>query len=145
MTEVKRYVAVKKSSLAGLSEEWGDDCFAYVQPATYADNLALGELDFSKMKQSEQVQWQTKMVKDHFISGKIKVFNGAEFELTDMTLEDIDASTAVNDKLYADIMGFDLDPKDLRKAARESALLTSEPSTTETTSSEASYPESQTP
>lgn len=144
MTDVKRYVAVKKSSLAGLSEQWDDDCFAYVQPATYADNVALGEMDFSKMKQSEQVQWQTKWVKDHFISGKIKVFNGTEFELVDMALEDIDASVAVNDKLYADIMGFDLDPKDLRKAARESALPTNEPSTTETTSSEASEQESRT-
>ncbi|MCO4274265.1 hypothetical protein NG701_07460 [Pseudarthrobacter sp. HLT3-5] len=144
MTEVKRYAAVKKSSLAGLSEEWGDECYAYVQPATYADNMAVTEADFSTMKQREQVEWQTKMVKDHFISGKIKAFNGSKFELVDMADEDIDASIAVNDKLYADIMGFDLDPKDLRKAVMESALQTSEQNTTETTSSEESVPESPT-
>lgn len=141
MTEVKRYAAVKKSSLAGLSEEWGDECYAYVQPATYEDNIAMDESDFSKMKQREQVEWQTKMVKDHFISGKIKTFNGIEFELVEMTLGDIDASIAVNDKLFADIMGFDLDPKDLRKAAKESALLMNELVTTETTSSEESAKE----
>lgn len=135
MPEVKRYAAVKKSSLAGLSEEWGDECYAYVRPATYEDNMALTETDFSKMDQREQVAWQTKMVKGHFISGKIKAFDGAEFVLVDMTPEDIDANIALNDKLYADIMGFDLDPKDIRKAARESALPTNAESSTEITSS----------
>lgn len=135
MTEARRYAAVKRSSLAGLSEEWGEECYAYVRPATYEDNMIVNETDFSTMKQRDQVALQTKMVKEHFISGKIKIFNGNEFELVDMTEEDIDASIAVNDKLYADIMGFDLDPKDLRKVAMESALPSSVESSTETTSS----------
>lgn len=142
MNEVKRYAAVKKSSLAGLSEEWGDDCYAYVQPATYEDNIAVADADFTKMAQREQVDWQTKMVKAHFISGKIKVFNGTDFELTEMTVDDVTASVAVLDKLYADIMGFDLDPKDLRKAAKESALPLTTEINTETMSSGESQQES---
>lgn len=138
MTEVKRYASVKKSSLAGLSEEWDESCFAYVQPATYDDQFPLTDGSIQKLTPKEQVEWQTEVVKSHFVSGKIKVFNGEAFELADMKEEDVTVSVAVLDKLYADIMGFELDPKDLRKAAMESALLTTNESNTETTSSEES-------
>lgn len=142
MTEVKRYASVKKSSLAGLSEEWDESCYAYVVPATYEDHYPLTDGTVSELSPKEQVEWQKNVVKSHFVSGKIKVFNGEAFELADMQKEDVAVSVAVLDKLYADIMGFDLDPKDLRKAVRESALLTIDENNTETTSSEESPTES---
>jgi hypothetical protein len=138
MAEAKRITSIKRSSLAGLSHEWDDDCYAYVIPANYEDNVAVNELDTAKMSQRDQVNFQLDFVKSHFVSGKIKAFNGETFELTDMTEEDAVASVAIADRLYADIMSFDLDPKDLRKAATDNALQTKSESPTETTSSEVS-------
>lgn len=83
------------------------------------------------------------IVKDRFVSGKIKIFNGIEFELTDMTVEDAVATVAIADKLYADIVGFDLDPKNFRKVAPQLALPKTDEKPTETTLSEASSTDSQ--
>ncbi len=138
MSEPKRIVSIKKSSLEGLSHEWGDECYAYITPATYEEMLEVNELNTAELTQREQVNFQLEQVKKHFVSGKIKVFNGTEFELVDMTAEDAVATIAIADKIYADIIGFELDPKDLRKAAQENALQMKSESTTETSSSETS-------
>jgi hypothetical protein len=136
MSEKKRITSIKKVSLAGLSHEWDESCYAYVIPANYEDNMEVNELITAKKNEREQIDYQTSFVKCHFVSGKIKAFNGADFELTDMTEEDTVASVAIADRLYSEIMGFDLDPKDLRKAVIENALQTKSESNTATTSSE---------
>lgn len=136
MSDAKRYASVKKVSLAGLSEQWDEDCFAYVVPATYEDNKATMDRDFSSMTPQDQVDYQLKFVRDRFISGKIRTFDGAEFALVDMTPEDTGASIAINDHLYAEIMGLDLDPKAIRKEAQADSLQTTSESSTETSSSE---------
>jgi hypothetical protein len=132
----KRYAAVKKVSLAGLSEQWDDECFAYVIPAVYADQQAILSEKLREKSDEEQIAYQVKYVKDRFISGKIKVFDGSDFTLADMTGDDTAASVAICDHLYSAINGFDLDPKDIRKAAEASALPKIDESSTEITSSE---------
>lgn len=141
MSEV-RHASVKKVSLAGVSEAWDDECYAYMTPATYQDNAELNKLDFENMTEDEQVAFQLKFVREHFISGKIRVFNGTEFVLVDMRPEDTAASVAITDCLYAATMGFDLDPKDIRKAVLSNALQSNAENNTETTSSEESPLES---
>jgi hypothetical protein len=138
MLEKKRITSIKKVALQGLGHEWDETCYAYVIPANYEDNISVNELDTEKMSQRDQVDFQIAFVKRHFVSGKIKAFNGQDFELTDMTEDDAVASIPIADRLYAEIMGFDLDPKDLRKAVMENALQTPNESTTETSSSEIS-------
>lgn len=138
MSEPKRIVSIKKSLLEGLSHEWGDECYAYITPATYEEMLEVNELNTAELTQRQQVNFQLEQVKKHFVSGKIKVFTGTEFELVDMTADDAVATIAIADKIYADIIGFELDPKDLRKAAQENALQVKSESSTETTLSETS-------
>lgn len=132
----KKYRAVKKVSLADLSDGWDQECYAYVQPSTYEDQKALIQADLGKKKEPEQVDFQLKFVRDHFISGVIKQFDGESFEPVEMTEDDTSLSIAITDHLYAAIMGFELNPKDIRKAAEESALQTNEETPTETSSSE---------
>jgi hypothetical protein len=142
MVDKKRYVGVKKSSLEGLGEEWGAECYAYYVPANYEDNMAVLDMDTNTMSKQEQVKFQIEFVRAHFVSGKIKVFDGQSFELIDMRLDDATATVGIADRLYADIMGFDLDPKELRKAAGEASLQNSDVESIETISSEDSVAES---
>ncbi|WOI85997.1 hypothetical protein [Rhodococcus qingshengii] len=142
MSTEKRITSIKKSSLAGLSHEWDDECYAYITPATYEDTLKVTEGNIASLSEREQVEYQLNTIKEHFVSGKIKAFNGEDFALTDMTVDDAVASVGIADKLYSDIMGFDLDPKDIRRAAMRNALQTPSESNTETSSSEDSQPRS---
>ena len=130
----ERITAVKKSSLADLSEGWGDECYAIVRPAKYEDMLALDAVKAETP--AAQVAYQHKVVADHFITGKIKVWTAnGEQELVDMTSDDVDCSVAVLDKLFADIIGFDVDPKDLRVAAAHGRMLPPKEKSTATPSS----------
>lgn len=125
---------VKKVSLAGLMEGWDDDCYAYVRPATFEDRKGFREL--SNLSDDAATEWQSNLVSTHFVSGKVRALNSSDlFALVDMEPEHLTIG-AVNDKLAMGIMGFDFDPKDLELAAAPAS--TTEPSTTETPSSETS-------
>ena len=140
MSEVT-YPVVKKVSLEGLSEGWDGSCFAYIIPATYQDQKDLSAADLTNKTKAEQVDYQLNFVRDHFVKGQIRVFNGEDFETADMTKEHTSASVEVTDHLYSAIMGFELDPKDIRKAAAQSALQANDETATATTSSETSVEE----
>lgn len=130
MSEKKRYAAVKRVELAGLSEGWDETCFAFVIPSTYKDQKELAAADLASKSPEEQLRYQLDFVRAHFISGRIKVFDGKEFEEVDMTAEDTEASVDVTDYLYSEIMGLGLDPKDIRKVAASGALQSTEPTPT---------------
>src|SRR5947209_7601295 len=100
----ERITAVKKSSLAGLSEGWGDECYAMVRPATYPDMIALESLDPSD--KAAIAKYQSEFVRERFLGGRIKIWTSSGQQLVDMTVDDVDSSTEVLDKIYADIMGF---------------------------------------
>lgn len=141
----ERITAVKKSSLDGLAEGWGAECFAIVRQASYDDMRAIDEIDPLK-EQGKAVELQEKIVTEHFISGKIKVWNtNGEQELVEMTREDATASIAVCDKLYADIIGLDLDPKDIKAAALAAEKQSEDVVSTETSSSMGKLPDSPEP
>lgn len=123
---------VKKSSLAGLAEGWDETCFAYVKPATYEDRKKFRELIDSN---DEGMDFQRELVKAKFVKGVIKRYDLDKdaFVEAPMTEEDLDINV-VNDRLAMDIMGFDLDPKEL--AASLAAAQSNAPTSTETPSSE---------
>lgn len=136
MSDKKVYPVVKKVSLAGLSEGWDESCFAYVVPTSYLDQKDVTESSIKSMTPGQQVEYQLQFVRDRFVSGKIKAFDGSEFVEIDMEPEHTTASVEVTDRLYAEIMGLGLDPKDIRKAVTENALQSGELKATETSSSE---------
>lgn len=133
----KRLVGVKRVSLEGLAEGWGSECYALYMPATYQDNLALQDLDPTTMSQKQQVEYQLELVRRKFVSGKIQAYNldTGELELADMTADDAVATVGIADAIYGAIIGFELDPKDIRKEAVASALQATYETPTETISS----------
>lgn len=131
----KRYPVVKRVNLAGFSEEWDETCYAMIAPATYEDRKALINSGIKDSDTEALLEWQLKVVTEHFISGKIKVFDGEAFSPVDMTVEDAVASIDLADYLYSEIMGLGLDPKDIRAVAQRATLQSIDPKPTETSSS----------
>lgn len=125
-----------------MSEQWDTECYAYVKPTTYADQLDLTKRDMANASSDDQIAYQLQFVRDHFVSGKVRVFNGKSFDLVNMTEDDCTASIEICDRLYAEINGFDVDPKGIRKEALDAALQKTKQPNTETSSLEESPTES---
>lgn len=127
------HTIVKRSSLEGLAEGWDESCYAYVKPATYEDRKKF--LALLDDPDADSMGYQRDLVKRSFVSGKVKQLNTetGEFELVDLTAEDLEINL-VNDRLALDIMGFDLDPKELAAQLSEN-VPPSATSNTETPSS----------
>ncbi len=105
----RQLAIAKRVSLAGVGPDWGDECYAMMLPARYTDMVEADQID--QKTKVEQVQFQIDFLKKHFVSGKVKVFGSDE--LADMEADDVAASVALSDLLFAACMGDDLDPKDL--------------------------------
>lgn len=108
---------VKRVSLAEFSEGW-DDCYARMRPVTYDEQLEIMELDFDKMGKRETLDYQFQVVKDHFIDGKIKAKDPetGEMKLVDMEPEDAKATMLIVAKLFREIIGLNLSPKETAPA-----------------------------
>lgn len=132
MSESKQYPVVKRVELAGFSEQWDESCYAYVVPTNYHDQLATITNKISELPPKEQIQAQLDFVKEHFVSGRIKVFDGEVFKLVKMEPEHTGATVDLTDYLYSEIMGLGIDPKELRRAAtsKTSTKTDTKPSTT---------------
>lgn len=138
----QRIVGIIKVPLMGIAEELGVESYAYVRPATYEDQMELDDYDVKSHSPRENIEYQLKVVRDHFVGGKIKAFTGEDFELVDMTADDAVATKHLADHLYFAIMGIDTDPKATSSEAKQdNSTPKSEESDTATTSSE----DSQTP
>jgi hypothetical protein len=111
----RRLAIAKRVSLEGLGPGWGDECYALMMPATYTDMVDADKID-GKSK-DEQVSFQIEFLKNHFVSGKIRVLDGKDNELVDMEPDDVAASVALSDRLFLACLGDDLDPKEARQAA----------------------------
>jgi hypothetical protein len=111
----RRLAIAKRVSLEGLGPGWGDECYAFMMPATYTDMLGADQID-SKSKE-EQVRFQMEFLKRHFVSGKIRLLDGKDNELVDMEPDDVAASVALSDRLFLACLGDDLDPKEARREA----------------------------
>ena len=122
MAEQKRRLAVtKKVSLSDIAEGW-DDCYAIVTKADYATFQLMRNTEVETMSQSEQMKLELQVITDHFVAGKVRILGqSGESVLADMELSDVEGSIELINKLYLEIMGVTLDPKDL------STLMTTSP------------------
>ena len=127
----RQLALAKKVSLEGIAPDWGEDCYAMMLPATYADMLEVDGIE--KKSKAEQVAFQMEFLKSHFVSGKIRLIDmdGP----VDMKPEDVAASITLSDRLFAACLGDDLDPKEVRRAAAATQEPESDDRPTETQSS----------
>lgn len=124
---------VKRLSLANVDlDGWDDECFALVKPATYKDRK-----EWRELKDEGSLEWQHKLVRDHFVSGKGR---DESSNLVELSLEDTDINV-LNDVLALGIMGINIDPKALA-ALPQTPATNEKRKLTETSSSEDSPPTS---
>lgn len=130
-----KVAALRRCSLSGVHEGWGDDCYALVKPANYDDMIEIDNLRADKSG-DEQTRWQIDFIQKKFYSGKIMKFDDkGDIVLADMTKDDVNCSTTVADKLFMSIIGVDIDPKALRSVAANVSAPTPSVENTETSSS----------
>lgn len=132
--KLKRYASVKRVSLAGVSEGWDETCYAYVIPANFKTRLAEAKLS-EKSTEAQRDDFQRKLITDHFVSGRIKFFDGEKFTEDDLTLDIATETVDVSNKLAMFVLGYDIDPKDFQKAQMTPDEPSSKSVSTETPSS----------
>ncbi|WP_323512676.1 hypothetical protein [Subtercola sp. RTI3] len=115
-------------SLADIADGWTDEAFALIRPATYGDRIELTEFTDSAPSRAAQLKYQLDFTKARVVSGKVFVLDDkGQLVLDDYQPGDLDASNELNDKLYLEINGITLDPKDLKTETETSPII--EPST----------------
>ena len=128
---------VKRVPLEDVIGMQDENCYMLVTPVNYQERAENYAQDFSKMSDEESVQYQESWVRDRFVGGKFLALNDkGEFDLTDLTIEDVLSSVDLCDAAYYATLGVDVDPKAIRAAE---ALLKAQPTDakdTETSSSE---------
>ncbi len=109
---------VKRVSLSEFSEGW-EQCYARVRPLTYDEQLQIMEVEFDSMTKRDTLDYQYKVVKDHFVDGEIKVKDPETGEMTLLAMqpEDTKASMLIVAKLFREIIGLNLDPKETAPVA----------------------------
>lgn len=140
----RRVGAVKKLSLASLADGW-DDCYVVVTLMTKANAIEWGDLKPQEMTETEALEAETKIAKEHFVSGKIMILNDSlESELQDMQADDIEGVAGMADLIVMGILGVAPDPKGISTTTEtlptsqptdetlNSISSTSQPSSTET-------------
>lgn len=133
-----RQLAITKRTTLGDIEGW-DDCYVDCRPATYGDQLEVRAMRATG-NEDEIVKSMIVFVKRRVVSGKVRVnATSGEPELVNIEPDDIDAlPTEAVDRIFANIMGIDYsDPK--------AEAPVTEPTTTETPSSEDSASPATTP
>lgn len=102
----------KRVSLAGAYDGWTDDAYAIVTPASYVDRMEISNLVGGDKSNSELLQLELDLVKEHFVSGKLFVTDDAgNPQLDDMSADDLDEIVAASQILYMAITGITADPK----------------------------------
>lgn len=127
-------VAIKKVSLNGIYDGWDESCFAIVRPCNFKVRIEATEVEGKT--ETEQMEFQNKLVKEHFVSGKVMAYQEEKFAAVDLSADQAVDLPEVSNKLALFILGYDVDPKDLDEAVAQSVVPQSEPTDTETSSSE---------
>lgn len=121
----RRLAITKRVNLEGIGEGWTTECFALVTPANYNEFIGFTKLQDEGKSNTELVEFQLDFVKKHYVSGKVLTLNDENEQVVDdMQSEDIDESKALADKLFGEIVGINLDPKDTSIATETSPTQT---------------------
>jgi hypothetical protein len=116
----RQLAVTKRVSLAGIAEDWDDDCYALVTPMSIKDYRDFDELKVDGMTEAKAAGIESQFVLDHFVSGRVKILkDDGSLESADMVPEDVTASIDICNKLFYAISGI-LDPKDFGAAASSS-------------------------
>lgn len=115
----RRVGILKKISLSGMAEGWGDDCFVLVQPASYQEFKEYTKTDVETMTETQGIDMITTLAKAKFVSGKIMILDDEnKLVLDDMQKDDLDTlGIEMLNKIFTQIMGVSYDPKAMPTAA----------------------------
>lgn len=109
---MRRLAITKRVSLDGIADGWESDCYALVTPASYAEYLEFVKLSTEGKSNAELLQYELDFVNKHFVSGQGKFLeDDGSTTLGNLTTEDVAESKELADKLFAEIVGVNLDPK----------------------------------
>jgi hypothetical protein len=125
---------LKKTSLAGLAENWGEECYVLTTPVTYPQILVIQKMKVDEKDPDPAVLATIKMIKDHLAGGKVKVYENEELKLVNIEADDVDGmSVEMTDHIFASITGgAHRDPKVSPSAAESEPTPSSSENTTET-------------
>lgn len=117
MTKARQIAITKRVSLSDLSEGW-EECYALVRPATYQEYREFADVTLDGLRPPEVMKLEMDIVMDHFISGRILVFDAdGKSNLEDMQPEDVEQSLPLAGKLFFEILGVKPNPKGSAPAA----------------------------
>lgn len=105
---------LKKTSLAGLAENWGEECFLLTTPVTYSQYIELKATRLTVGNdEAKAIAMMLDFIKTHVAGGKVKIYNGTDLEVVDVEQDDIDASSVeMINFVFASITGAQYsDPK----------------------------------
>ena len=126
---------VKRVSLEGIYEGWDDSCYALVRPCNFETRIAAADLEKENVPEADQVTFQTKLVVDHFVRATGVSYENGDFAKVELTAEKAAELPDVSNKLALYILGYDLDPKDLREAVANADVQNVDSTATKTSSS----------
>jgi hypothetical protein len=125
---------LKKTSLAGLAEGWGDECYVLTTPVTYQQLLKIQKMEVDEKNPEPAIMATIELIKEHIAAGKVKVYEDNELKLVDITKEDVDnMSVEMTDHIFANITGgAHRDPKASPQVAESEQTPPNSSDTTET-------------
>ena len=124
---------LKKTSLEGLAEGWGDECYVLTTPVTYGQLSELNKLKIDAADEAKGIEFMIKFIKEHIAGGKVKVLEGNDLQVVDLEADDVDGfSIEMTNTVFASITGAQFsDPKVSAQEAQSTTLQSeTEPPTT---------------
>lgn len=142
----RRVAILKKVSLSGFADGWGDDCFVIVQPASYKQFKEYTQTKVEEMDEAQGIDLITTLVKEQFVSGRIMIIGDDNKPvIADMEKGDLDSlGIDMLNELFTKIMGVNYDPKAIGTEVTSSKPSLKPENDTETSSSEIKSPSNET-
>ena len=104
----------KRVSLENVYDGWTSEAYAIVIPISYAGKIELNNYAEADRTQSELLEFELKITKDYFVSGKGFFLDDKNvLTLENMTSDDLDTMVDLTQRLFVAINGGTIDPKGL--------------------------------
>ncbi|MEC5150869.1 hypothetical protein [Cryobacterium sp. GrIS_2_6] len=109
-----RPAITKRVSLEGVYDGWTKEAYAIVMPISYAGKIEINNYGEAGKTQSELLEFELKIAKEHFLNGKaFFLSNSGDSILEDLSGEDLDSMVDLTQRLFVAINGGTVDPKGL--------------------------------
>jgi hypothetical protein len=111
----RRLAVTKRITLGGIGEGWTDEAYVLVIPATPADFDSIQDFDTVDHTPQEQIKFQNDFSRARILSGKVFTFDdNNNLVLDDYQPDDLEAMPDLANKIFLEINGITLDPKDIQ-------------------------------